>query len=246
MPGGVEIGWSGGTACTMGINARYSWSYNVGLTASHCSKKQFGMDPPSGSTSFYQPKAQLSGNRIGHEFSDPVYYTGGTRCPSGAACRYTDVLAVYYSPQTVTAYGRIAKPTGSPGYLNAGSSLTIGGYFSVIGNWDSSPVGEELHKVGRTSGWTRGYITNTCVDQHGGYVSSVGKDVYIWCTDISNIHSQGGDSGAPIFKWYGPANEVYFAGILWGGPGLNFNVTYHSSMYGIYTEFYNYVVTSTF
>lgn len=51
----------------------------------------------------------------------------------------------------------------------------------------------------------------------------------MFCSDRTNIHSWGGDSGAPIFKWYGGADTaVYWAGILWGGPYNDPNVTYHS------------------
>lgn len=242
---GLQIGWSGapGAYCTAGVNASYLFTYPVLLTASHCSLKYVQLDGTgSGATSYYQPNVNTSANRIGNEFDDPHYFTGGS-CPAGAACRWSDALAVYYNPQSLTAYNKLARPSGSPAYLSAGSSLTIGGYLNVIGTWSSAPVGEELMKVGATSGWTRGYVTATCVNRNMGFWSSVGANVWILCSDATDIHSEPGDSGAGIFKWYG-GTDVYFVGLLFGGPTNNYNVTWHSNLWGIERELIGYAVNT--
>ncbi len=240
---GLQIGWAVGKYCTAGVNASYLFTYTVFLTASHCSQKYVQLDGTgSNATSYYQPSIITSANRVGNEFDDPHYFTGGS-CPTGAACRWSDALAVYYNPQSLTASNKLARPSGSPAYLSAGSSLTISGYLNVVGTWSSAPVGEELMKVGATSGWTRGYMTATCVHRNMGYWSVVGRNVWILCSDATDIHSEPGDSGSGIFKWYG-GTDVYFLGILFGGPVDNYNETWHSNLWGIEQELIGYSVNT--
>src|SRR5207237_1092337 len=76
----------------------------------------------------------------------------------GHLCRYSDTA---YSQRdgTVTAdQGFIAKTTG----VNTGS-LTISGQFRIVSEGPSI-VGNVVNKVGRTTGWTQGQVTATCVD----------------------------------------------------------------------------------
>lgn len=79
----------------------------------------------------------------------------------------------------------------------------------------------------------------------GSLVPGTSTHIWILCNDISDIYSSYGDSGAPIFKWYGNDSYVYFAGILWGGPGLNPYETWHSPFNNIikglsFTSYYTF------
>lgn len=240
--GGVEHTWTNGTACTVGINGEWAYSSDyVGfMTASHCSQTYAYLDNQT--TYYYQPGTQSSSYRVGYEFSDPEFW-GGSPCPAGAVCRWSDVLFVRYMPGTnPSGYNTIAKPTGSPAYGGRGSTA-IGGTFTIPQDYHAV-VGDELHKVGRTSGWTYGYMTGSCVDKWSGtYETVTGSNLPLWilCNSITDIWSEGGDSGSPVFLWYDKSTDmVYFAGILWGGPANNFHETWFSPYSSIREELVNY------
>ena len=65
-------------------------------------------------------------------------------------------------------------------------------YFRVSGHRRAA-VGDEVHKVGNTTGWTSGTVTKTCYS------------ITFWfgtlsCLDAFTAASAGGDSGAPVFS----------------------------------------------
>ena len=82
-------------------------------------------------------------------------------------------------------------------------------------------AGDLVDKVGRTSGWTRGAITNTCADSNVDDTDAAGNAVdtkiTMLCQYIVNTTSLGGDSGGPVFQFSSKTGNGMFAGILWGG-----------------------------
>jgi hypothetical protein len=76
-------------------------------------------------------------------------------------------------------------------------------------------LGDQLNKIGRTSGWTSGPVTRTCVDTN---VTST--NVTMLCQHMVAATSIPGDSGSPVFRAL-PGDNVALAGILWGGPTDN-------------------------
>ena len=101
------------------------------------------------------------------EVADPVYVRGGAGCPKGKKCRYSDAARAAYANGTNQALGLIARTSGA----NNGS-LDIVGSFSITADDCTGSnqtggclaVGTVVNKVGRTTGWTSGAITNTCVN----------------------------------------------------------------------------------
>jgi len=231
VKGGLEFTWTSGTACSVGINGEWSYSssYRGFLTASHCSRSYMKLDIST--TSYYQDWHVTASKLVGTEWDDPLYFTGGI-CPTGDRCRYSDAMFVKYGTSSTSGLGTISRTT-SRSYAAAGS-ITISGQFTLAGDWPYSMLNEELQKMGRTSGWTYGWTTATCVDH---MIPHLGKDYWILCSDDGDIWSEGGDSGSPIFKWYGGSDTtVYFAGILYGGPGSNYYYTWYSPSTNIMSE----------
>jgi hypothetical protein len=105
--------------------------------------------------------------------------------------------------------GKIARTTGA----NNGS-LEIAGQFTISGEASgNASIGATLNKVGRTTGWTAGNVTASCVD-----VNVSGSDITQLCQDIVAAGVGGGDSGSPVFQIKNLATgEVTLYGILWGG-----------------------------
>jgi hypothetical protein len=90
--------------------------------------------------------------------------------------------------------------------------------------------GEMFDKVGRTTGWTYGFVKKTCVDMNRPDYSGGGFG-RILCQDWTSYKRAGGDSGSPVFRWYG--NTVRLAGIHWGG------ITEGGVTYGVMSAMWN-------
>jgi hypothetical protein len=214
--GGTQIAFSV-YVCTLGWNARQvSTGANIYVTNAHCTRRRFSSD----GIAIFQP-TKVSGNEIGVEIAD----RGMWACAgAGTSCRLSD--AAYISNNGTRGVGqggilRTALATGA----NAG--ITVIGEYDIVARYTGTvPVGTLLDKTGRTSGSTRGLVTNSCV--------TIGE---LRCQDISKVWSEGGDSGSPMYVALvgtGDAeNDVQLYGILWGGPNGDWNTTYSSRLSGI-------------
>jgi hypothetical protein len=69
-----------------------------------------------------------------------------------------------------------------------------------------------VDKVGPFSGWTFGYVANTCA------IIEFDPTHDLLCQVTANYGSREGDSGAPVFIWYND-NTVYIAGVHAGRGG---------------------------
>jgi hypothetical protein len=242
-PGGVQITFALGgeqAVCSIGITAR-RWAladYTGFLTASHCSAVAYEPGTSTHYQNFFVPHPWIN-NAIGSEFSDPVYWSG-TPCPATRVCRWTDILFSQASNASNIEFASIARPTGSPTYLTAGPTALGSQRFTVVQEYQAI-MGDKLHKVGRTSGWTYGYVTADCVDHFSGEYKGSAQ-LWILCSDDTDIWSEGGDSGSPIFYWPGDSGDsVYVSGILWGGPNGDWDVTWYSPLSGMsYDSFTTY------
>jgi hypothetical protein len=199
--GGLQINFPG-FLCTLGFNANRSGQRSF-ITNSHCTNVQGGSE----GTPYWQPSQGVEPSQIGTEVADPTYGPIGG-CPFLRRCRRSDAARVRYASGTQSTLGSIARTTGP----NNGS-LTISGSFSITA--EGSPVvGQQANKVGRTTGWSRGQITNTCVN-----VNVSGSTITQLCQSIVSAGVGGGDSGSPVFRRPGSGSNVTLIGILWGGSG---------------------------
>jgi hypothetical protein len=189
------------------------------VTASHSTRIQGGVE----GTLYYQPRhpnfPPLPGDNdfgfgcpqnqacfVGIEFLDPFYLGGGFGCPVGAFCRISDSAFAVRGQAAVASVGFIARP--APGAVDWNGVTT----FRIVGVAAGPPrVGEEVEKVGRTTGRTGGVITDICQD-----VQIAGKTLL--CQTFATYGSAGGDSGSPVFQIVDlPApNDVTLYGIHWG------------------------------
>jgi hypothetical protein len=145
---------------------------------------------------------------IATEVADPVYVKGGS-CPKGKKCRHSDASRALYSSSVASSRGDILKTTGA----NNGS-LTVGGMFTITSQDNTTKnfqIGRILNKVGRTTGWSQGPVSRTCVNTN---VS--GSTVHQICQTFVDAAVDGGDSGSPVFG-ITSGDSVQLVGILWGG-----------------------------
>ncbi len=190
--------------CTIGAIVDYSGSRGF-LTASHCSQTEFSVD---GAVAH---QASNADHRVAFESADPSGYT----CviyPFQRACRGSDASIFALDAGIYSSRGLIAKTTYASGQwpYGPGSSTwdTSDPYFIITGTANSFVSGALIEKVGSRTGWTWGYVIDTCVDidQPGGHK--------ITCAESSSIGSNHGDSGSPVFQPASGDVEVTLGGVL--------------------------------
>jgi hypothetical protein len=199
--GGIQIHF-GQYVCTMGFNA-FDGEERSFITNSHCTNTQGGVE----GTEYAQPTRTIDPTVIAVEVEDPTYFKGGV-CPRGKKCRYSDASRAAYSSEDVKSdLGVIAKTSG---FNN--TSLEVTGTFTIADK-GSAGLGAIVNKVGRTTGWTQGKVSRTCVN-----TSVQGSQVMQLCQTFVESTSQivaGGDSGSQVFVE--GSNGVTLVGLLWGG-----------------------------
>lgn len=105
---------------------------------------------------------------------------------------------------------------------SSNNDITNDQTLTIIGPLTYSFVGMPVAKVGRTSGWTTGQVTNTCYNTTvGGFNHPDGaQNTYMVCQINTDVPAIGGDSGAPLFRTSSSGNNR-FMGIQSFAPGAN-------------------------
>jgi hypothetical protein len=205
LRGGLQINF-GGFLCTLGFVAVRQGVTGF-VTNSHCTTTQGGVQ----GTVYHQPSASGNTNRIAQEIADPTYFTGGSMCPSGRRCRYSDSsfarVPHQSGPSVTTALGTIARPSVG--------SITWNGVDTFQITAEAAPVvGQSVTKVGRTTGRTSGTVQQTCAN-----FNVAGSTITQLCQSRASFSSAGGDSGSPVFRITSLPN-VTLVGIHWGSGGV--------------------------
>jgi hypothetical protein len=191
--------------CSLGFNAINANGVSGFVTASHCSDRQGTVD----GTTYYQPLDQVAADLIGTEVADPAYVRNSAGCPKGRKCRRSDANFSRGDGPRLFTLGAIARTTGI-------GSLTIDPAhptFTITGDGIAT-LGSTVNKIGRTTGWTQGSVTGTCVN-----TGVSGTSIVLLCqtfVESNSVIVGGGDSGSPVFATAGGDN-VTLLGDLWGG-----------------------------
>ena len=204
VQGGLQIRFSQ-YLCSLGFVAETASGAGFG-PASHCSDRQGAVD----GTTYYQPLNQDENDWIGNETLDPPYLRSGS-CPKGKKCRRSDANFSLSSGARELNLGVIAQTT----QLGSLEISKTSPRFNITGEVEEEPVavGTAVDKVGRTTGWTQGHVTNTCVN-----TGVQGSTIVLICqtfVSASGVIVGSGDSGSPAFISSG--NNATLAGVLWGG-----------------------------
>jgi hypothetical protein len=219
--GGLQI-WrltspTSASVCTLGFNVRAPGTSMQGLvTNSHCTITQ----GEASGTLWAQKPLVLPHETIATEAHDAPFFS----CQyTGYRCRYSAAAGGVYSPGVESSHGRIFR-THTMG-TDAAATLEIdhaNPQFVITEEKAFPLVGDVLNKVGRTSGWTSGSVSQTCIDTG---VSGTSPPIAMLCQDRVVAYSAGGDSGSPVFERIGTGNNVRLVGILWGGSAHTFVIS---------------------
>src|SRR5437879_9633693 len=203
IQGGLQIQFSN-FLCSISYNAVRGGVAGF-VTASHCTDIQGGVE----GTLYYQPLT-ASNTFIGTEIADPTY-TKATCTAAGVkgnhVCRYSDTSFEQLANGVQQSLGSIEQTD----TVNTGS-LTIAGSFRVVSEGPSL-VGQTVNKVGRTTCWSQGQVTNTS-DNTG--VS--GSKIVQLCQDWVSATVGPGATGSGVIH-ITTSSAVQLRGTLWGGNG---------------------------
>lgn len=216
------------SGCSLGFKAKVGASRFV-LTNAHCTST-FGVDD---NDQLGQPNLLSPSYFIGTEYSDPAFVSGGS-CPSGASCRYSDAAMFQCDTLSHCSNYTIARTTfeytGSNWNESGSSELTTEPWY-VTAELTSSDLtqGTSVSKVGATSGWTGGTVSQTCISSyHVG-----GQNKHLLCQYSASFVSRNGDSGSPVFKYNSSDGTASLGGIV---RAIGGGVSYFSPIWGVKTD----------
>jgi hypothetical protein len=241
---------SGAPTATLGFNAIRAGVPGF-ITNSHHSQVWFLLDTIAAYpvTKYYQGQGFVPANYIGDETIDPPGTPCGPPYPPGHNCRHSDSLFGTYTAGAQWAPAILGRTTGLTMWTGAAPCdpanpqciRTVSHAIGVNvgpGRWGISHLpslpylhGLQLHKVGRTTGWTSGTMEGTCMD----YVWPANGITVLTPTVLRCQYQVGnqfdadptndwwriatfGDSGSPVFRIRQNAfKHVELYGIAWGG-----------------------------
>ena len=227
--GGAQIEFiDGGSvfACSLGLpTVSFSGGAPGFLTASHCT---VGTRGAMNGTWLSQPGgAPFWGDKVGMEAIDRPMFdtTTDPACPTGRLCRFSDAAFVAYDRPEFGLTGHIVRPQrrcAGAGVICDLNVERVTDDIRVVLADASDPnvspmMGEVVDKVGRTTGWTSGAVTNTCTDVDLSNDDGTDSGMTILCQTIVAAASDHGDSGSPVFEFSSTTGAAQFEGILWGG-----------------------------
>ena len=219
--------------CSMGFAAKAYGSIPVWVTASHCT----GLIGVSQNISFFQGPFEFgkAGLYVGYEYADPGFgsnngYTQKTlfgSCWDRVKCRRSDIALIRAANTSDWQLNYIARPDyGVTGYGIKGSTFLSERYPPLRINLElgAPRLYSQVDKIGRSSGWTYGTVTKTCLDTRyvGLSYDPNPTNIVIRCQSyVDGAHAEGGDSGSPVFILKS-GSLVTLLGILWAANNQGF------------------------
>jgi hypothetical protein len=197
LQGGIQITYedyeiSDALECTLGFVANTPTHGVVVVTAAHCSNDLGSTD----GTVYGQPTITNTpqwSDWFGQEVYDPSLKYGWG-CFLG--CRNSDANFVSTSFSGFGrpyAFGKVARPIGPTRAISDTTTRLNTSLPQLTISREARPsiTGSRIHKIGRTTGWTRGRLTFYCRKERGYH-----------CQDGANYVFRQGDSGSPVFVYY--------------------------------------------
>lgn len=206
--------------CSLGVVVDHGSTRGM-VSASHCSRSFWYLDQGAAGRIFQPDTMRV----VGYEEIDPGSWTCGLFGQN--ACRNSDASFIGMASGIQSHRGLIARTLSSAGPGSQYGSLTVNPsrpYFIIDAVDDGQMIeGQFIHKIGKTTGWTWGSITDTCYDSAQGFLFQL----VVKCTYRSDMTANFGDSGSPVFALYGNGYNqntdlVKLVGILFaksGNPG---------------------------
>lgn len=189
----------------------------------------------------YYQSNRFATSQIGSEIFDPYGWSCGWII-NPKECRKSDSAVIELDGSVNYEIGTIAKTLGrgvdwQPGSKTIDPNMPR---FRIISDDKDILVNMPLNKMGKTSGWTNGWVTSTCVDVLSGQGSG---NVWYTCQGrVYKMYAANEDSGAPVFYDHTtPYGDVELVGLAWSINATE-QYTNFSPMYRIFQELGNMIV----
>ena len=214
IPAGYQVVIAG-SICTLGANAVDQYPLPTAyyfIVNAHCADPnqipQFHRDAPG-----YQP-GTADTNFIGHEVSAGPFDTTSPGCTPAdgvAGCSEADVALIAYNSPSYPNFGYLAVMASPPasgfhqGTLQVAYPDSVQTIDQVEGYENSPPVvfNQQIYRLGASSGFTSGVVTNTC------YTATTINNVVARChVLVYGAYANLGDSGGTVFYYEAPNNSV--------------------------------------
>lgn len=209
IPGGVQIGWLCDATtcrwCTDTFTAFRGKTFGF-VTCSHCSHTRGAVDGTR-----YVQSSPTSGGAVGSEIVDAPFVS----CNGGRRCRGSDAVFVRFDKKGLGSFARLARPVSRDPLLGPLVVKPAGARLNVVGAGALPLIGEVVHKIGRTTGWTYGPVLRSCVD-----VNQEDTDITYTCQTEVAAGVDVGDSGSPVFTRKGNSGAL-LQGIVWAAGEID-------------------------
>lgn len=210
---------AGSVRCTVGANVETASLVGF-VTVSHCGTAWGSVDGDSA----WQADA-TPGDFVAIEVADPPFFTHSqdSDCPLFELhCRYTDAAVFEYDSGSLPNQGVIARPF----FQSLVIDSTSADFYIQNDNpscpwlWYCSIVGDSIHKVGQTTGWTVGEVEYACVIEDFSHPVFSESPTYICVDKVERVSgsydlADGGDSGSPAFEVDGSVATLH--GVVFAG-----------------------------
>ena len=216
---GYQITANGGGTCTLGFTA-IARGEPVFVSNSHCSRDAWSLDHGSWGQPYTSPPVGVEirdpGRRLCLEFNPAVPLPFSLPPFIPHPCRDADAALIrVHAAAPDIALGQIARTTDRSNCEDCSMPLDIdedNSTIEITSFQGFNVLWETLHKIGRTTGWTYGYVVQTCVDWFSGTFPF--DWAVINCNDVIDYSRGPGDSGSPVFAYNDGTAQL--RGIHWG------------------------------
>lgn len=244
--GGIAAGRRGSSGslrnCNIGFIADLS-GVRTFITTSSCSATSWAFD--GGVWHQPYPDQYSEQYRVGVEHRDKRGESCGFLSPN--VCRYSDATAIAIDAGVASERGRIARTLNSEATVPGSRQIDPNNPHFQITSTANPVAGQQVQKVGRATGWTRGPVITTCAVMYAAGRSNS----RLRCQYRVNAGAEMGDSGSPVFVDNGDGTAKLL-GMLWGmklglhyvnGQGYVISYTF-SPFSGIQTDLGTMTVTA--
>lgn len=207
LAGGIQIAYDE-RFCTLGFNATLQ-GYSGFVTNAHCTTEMFTVTGTDVYQSINTINHPLRADYVGSETVDPPL----KKTSEDISYRYSDAAFIRSPSYIRLGMGKLVR-TKYAAFRTGDGSIDISNHMEVDTNECTVIMGQEVDKIGRTTGWTYGNVEATCKSANMGSYT-------LFCQDEVYANVGMGDSGSPTFLWKRDTDgkgwvNVDLVGSLWG------------------------------
>lgn len=152
-------------------------------------------------------------------------FSSSTTCPPNKLCRLADAAIFRTYNNSWASWAKVARPS----YTASAAAPLLSPPYTLV---NDAPIsifgygaeGTQIEKVGRTTGWATGLVSESCID----YNIDVAAGLMLLCQYTGTYYAESGDSGSPVFLRTNPSDpsdlRIEMVGMNCGTKGTNLSL----------------------